>query len=62
MPPAEALAGTVSKQRGPINAERMRRVRMRWGLVPQWWSKPLKELRMATAAPIIRIEASVAVW
>jgi putative SOS response-associated peptidase YedK len=21
---------------------------MRWGLVPWWWSKPLKELRMAT--------------
>jgi putative SOS response-associated peptidase YedK len=21
---------------------------MRWGLVPRWWSKPLKELRMAT--------------
>jgi SOS response associated peptidase (SRAP) len=23
-------------------------VTMRWGLVPRWWSKPLKELRMAT--------------
>src|SRR5690242_14823628 len=23
-------------------------VLMRWGLVPNWWSKPLKELRMAT--------------
>jgi putative SOS response-associated peptidase YedK len=23
-------------------------VSMRWGLVPGWWSKPLKELRMAT--------------
>jgi putative SOS response-associated peptidase YedK len=22
--------------------------RMRWGLVPRWWSKPLKELRAAT--------------
>jgi len=21
---------------------------MRWGLVPNWWSKPLKEMRMAT--------------
>lgn len=21
---------------------------MRWGLVPAWWSKPLKELRLAT--------------
>lgn len=23
-------------------------VRMRWGLVPRWWSKPIKELRAAT--------------
>jgi len=23
-------------------------VPMRWGLVPSWWSKPLKELRLAT--------------
>jgi putative SOS response-associated peptidase YedK len=23
-------------------------VRMRWGLVPYWWSKPLKKLRLAT--------------
>jgi putative SOS response-associated peptidase YedK len=23
-------------------------VRMRWGLVPFWWSKPLKQLRLAT--------------
>ena len=23
-------------------------VPMHWGLVPWWWSKPLKELRMAT--------------
>jgi putative SOS response-associated peptidase YedK len=23
-------------------------VTVRWGLVPWWWSKPLKELRMAT--------------
>src|ERR1022692_4292164 len=22
--------------------------RMRWGLVPSWWSKPLKELKLAT--------------
>ncbi len=21
---------------------------MRWGLVPSWWSKPLKELKLAT--------------
>jgi putative SOS response-associated peptidase YedK len=25
-----------------------RLVPMRWGLVPSWWSKPLKELRLAT--------------
>lgn len=23
-------------------------VRMRWGLIPGWWSKPLKEMRFAT--------------
>ena len=23
-------------------------VEMRWGLVPFWWSKPLKQLRLAT--------------
>jgi putative SOS response-associated peptidase YedK len=23
-------------------------VTMRWGLVPRWWSKPLKEMRVAT--------------
>ena len=23
-------------------------LQMRWGLVPRWWSKPLKELRAAT--------------
>ena len=22
--------------------------RMRWGLIPRWWSKPLKEAKMAT--------------
>ena len=30
-----------------VTAERQL-VTMRWGLVPGWWSKPLKELRMAT--------------
>jgi hypothetical protein len=25
-------------------------VPMRWGLVPSWWSKPLKELKLATCA------------
>jgi putative SOS response-associated peptidase YedK len=24
------------------------RLEMRWGLVPFWWSKPLKDLRLAT--------------
>jgi putative SOS response-associated peptidase YedK len=23
-------------------------VRMRWGLIPSWWSKPLKEMKLAT--------------
>jgi putative SOS response-associated peptidase YedK len=33
-----------------VTAEKGKRVLapMRWGLVPRWWSKPLKELRMAT--------------
>jgi putative SOS response-associated peptidase YedK len=30
-----------------VTAERQL-IPMRWGLVPRWWSKPLKELRMAT--------------
>jgi hypothetical protein len=29
------------------NSER-RLVPMRWGLIPSWWSKPLKELKLAT--------------
>src|SRR5712691_13455559 len=29
------------------NGER-RLIPMRWGLVPSWWSKPLKELKLAT--------------
>ena len=28
--------------------DRRELVTMRWGLVPRWWSKPLKELRAAT--------------
>jgi putative SOS response-associated peptidase YedK len=33
-----------------VTAEDGRRelIPMRWGLVPRWWSKPLKELRVAT--------------
>jgi putative SOS response-associated peptidase YedK len=33
-----------------VTAEEDKRVLgpMRWGLVPRWWNKPLKELRMAT--------------
>ena len=30
------------------NAGERRLVPMRWGLIPSWWSKPLKELRLAT--------------
>jgi len=30
-------------------------VQMRWGLVPRWWSKPLKELRAATFNAVDRI-------
>jgi putative SOS response-associated peptidase YedK len=30
------------------NFDRRQLVVMRWGLVPGWWSKPLKELRLAT--------------
>jgi putative SOS response-associated peptidase YedK len=30
------------------NSDERQLVLMRWGLVPNWWSKPLKELRMAT--------------
>jgi putative SOS response-associated peptidase YedK len=34
----------------PVDAVTAERefVTMRWGLVPWWWSKPLKELRIAT--------------
>jgi putative SOS response-associated peptidase YedK len=33
-----------------VTAEEGRRqlIPMRWGLVPRWWNKPLKELRAAT--------------
>jgi putative SOS response-associated peptidase YedK len=24
---------------------------MRWGLIPSWWSKPLKEMRLAGGTP-----------
>jgi putative SOS response-associated peptidase YedK len=30
------------------NADGREFVRMRWGLIPRWWSKPLKEMRVAT--------------
>jgi putative SOS response-associated peptidase YedK len=30
------------------NSDGRQLVLMRWGLVPNWWSKPLEELRMAT--------------
>ncbi len=31
-------------------------VPMRWGLVPSWWSKPLKELKLATFNARVRTE------
>jgi putative SOS response-associated peptidase YedK len=36
-------AGVVVPREGKRGFERMR-----WGLIPRWWSKPLKELRLAT--------------
>jgi hypothetical protein len=35
----DTIVGQISKRR---------LVPMRWGLVPSWWSKPLKELKLAT--------------
>ena len=32
----------------PTDTAERELVTMRWGLVPWWWGKPLKELRMAT--------------
>jgi putative SOS response-associated peptidase YedK len=29
-------------------------VRMRWGLVPSWWPKPLKDLKAATFNPALK--------
>lgn len=36
-------AGVISLRDGKRSFDRMR-----WGLIPAWWSKPLKELRLAT--------------
>lgn len=35
----DAVVGTLGKRE---------LVNMRWGLIPSWWSKPLKEMRLAT--------------
>jgi len=40
--PADPV-GTILLRDGKRGYERLR-----WGLVPYWWSKPLKELRLAT--------------
>jgi len=37
---------TIDTIVGQIGKRRL--VPMRWGLVPSWWSKPLKELKLAT--------------
>jgi putative SOS response-associated peptidase YedK len=37
---------TIDTIVGPNAGRRL--VPMRWGLVPSWWSKPLKELKLAT--------------
>ena len=34
-------------------------VEMRWGLVPFWWSKPLKELRLATFNARVETETTM---
>jgi putative SOS response-associated peptidase YedK len=37
---------TIDAIVGPENKREL--VRMRWGVVPSWWSKPLKEMKLAT--------------
>jgi putative SOS response-associated peptidase YedK len=37
---------TIDTIVGPDNKREL--VRMRWGLIPSWWSKPLKEMKLAT--------------
>ncbi len=40
--PTDTIDTIVSEQGGRSL------VPMRWGLVPRWWSKPLKEIKLAT--------------
>jgi putative SOS response-associated peptidase YedK len=40
--------GTAAAVPGAVVQGKRALVEMRWGLVPFWWSKPLKELRLAT--------------
>jgi putative SOS response-associated peptidase YedK len=44
------------------NAGERRLVPMRWGLIPSWWSKPLKELRLATFNTPIKETVQIRKW
>ena len=44
--PAVNTGTTIDTIVGPDDRREL--VRMRWGLIPSWWSKPLKEMKLAT--------------
>jgi putative SOS response-associated peptidase YedK len=37
-------------------------VPMRWGLIPNWWSKPLKEMKLATFNARAESCSELSVW
>jgi putative SOS response-associated peptidase YedK len=47
-PPSYNVCPTDPVSVNRPNADGREFVRMRWGLIPRWWSKPLKEMRVAT--------------